>query len=111
MSGVRDAAVQRKIDQALFAPLDWGIDLMQKQDARANPPCTKPTILGSQPKIGINGPRLVVGPVRTAGDVLFPPRLQLPHFNVNIDLRTGNVLTADEVFRPETLLATGSRRY
>ncbi|GAA4616421.1 hypothetical protein GCM10023195_73030 [Actinoallomurus liliacearum] len=107
VSGVRDATVQRKIDQALFAPLDWGIVLMQKQDAEANPPCTKPTILRSQPKIGINGPHLASVQYALPATYCSPLDYQLPRITVNVDLRTGNVLTADEVFRPETLRQDG----
>ncbi|MCO6010183.1 serine/threonine protein kinase [Actinoallomurus purpureus] len=107
VNGVRNAAVQRKIDQALFAPLDWGIVLMQKQDAQANPPCTKPTILRSQPQIGINGPRLASVQYALPAVYCSPLDYQLPRINVNVDLRTGKALTAADVFRPETLRRDG----
>jgi hypothetical protein len=105
--GVRDATAQRKIDQALFAPLEWSIAEMQKQDAEANPPCTKPTILHSRPEIGMSGPHLASVQYALPATFCSPLDYQLPRVNVNVDLRTGKALTADDVFRPETLSPSG----
>ncbi|HZE34522.1 MAG TPA: hypothetical protein VE198_24190, partial [Actinoallomurus sp.] len=105
--GVRDATAQRKIDQALFAPLEWSIAEMRKQNAEANPPCTKPTILHSRPEIGMSGPHLASVQYALPATFCSPLDYQLPRVNINVDLRTGKALTADDVFRPETLSPSG----
>jgi hypothetical protein len=107
VSGVRDAAVQRKIDQGLFAPLDWAIKEMQTATAQHKPPCTKPTVLRARPEVGMSGPRLAS--VQYALPITFcaPLDFQMPRVNANVDLRTGKALTADDVFRPETLTSSG----
>ena len=103
VSGVRDAAAQRRIDQALFAPLEWSIAEMRKQDAEASPPCTKPTVLHANPRSACTAQHLRRSSTRSRDVLLWPLDYQLPRVNVNVDLRTGKALTADDVFRPETL--------
>jgi serine/threonine-protein kinase len=107
MAGLRDAGLQRRINDALFAPLDMGIGVLRKGDADAAPPCTKPTVLDAKPTIGLRGKRLLSVQYALPKQACFLLDFSLPNVVVNIDLRTGKALTATDVFRPETLTSTG----
>lgn len=59
VTGARGAAVQRGINDALRGPLEWSIGEMKRWTDQADPPCTKPTVVGARPEIGLRGPRLL----------------------------------------------------
>jgi serine/threonine-protein kinase len=107
VTGLRDAALQRRINDALFGPLDLGIAELRQANAEAVPPCTKPTVLDSKPAIGLRGKRLLSVRYSLPKQGCFDANFDLPDIVVNIDLRTGKALTATDVFRPETLTSTG----
>ena len=107
VTGVRDAALQHRINDALLGPLDWGIGVLRQAGANAVPPCTRPTVLDAKPVVGLHGEQLLSVryslPKRQCFQLDFP----LPDVVVNVDLRTGKALTATDVFRPETLTPRG----
>jgi Protein kinase domain len=107
VTGLRDGALQRRINDALFAPLDLSIAELRKADADAVPPCTRPTVLDSKPTIGLRGKRLLSVRYSLPKQGCFLATFDLPDIVVNIDLRTGKALTATDVFRPETLTSSG----
>jgi Protein kinase domain len=108
VTGLRDAALQRRINNALIDPLDLGIGELRQLDAEAKPPCTRPTVLNSNPVIGLRGKRLLsVRYSLPKKGCFIADDFQLPDIVVNVDLRTGRTLTATDVFRPETLTPTG----
>jgi serine/threonine-protein kinase len=107
VTGLRDAGLQRRINDALFGPLDLGIAELREANAEAVPPCTKPTVLASKPAIGLRGKRLLSVRYSLPKVGCFDANFELPDIVVNIDLRTGKALTATDVFRPETLTSTG----
>jgi hypothetical protein len=59
VTGLRDAALQRRINNALIDPLDLSIGELRQVDAEAEPPGTRPTVLDSNPVIGLRGKRLL----------------------------------------------------
>jgi serine/threonine-protein kinase len=107
VTGLRDAGLQHRINDALFGPLDLGIAELRQANAEAVPPCTKPTVLASKPAIGLRGKRLLSVRYSLPKVGCFDANFDLPDIVVNIDLRTGKALTATDVFRPETLTSTG----
>jgi len=107
VTGVRDPALQRQANAALLDPLEWAVGELKEEYAKANPPCTKPTVLGSKPELGLRGPRLVSVRYELPKETCFPIDYMLPHVAVNVDLRTGKALTAEQVFRPTTLTTSG----
>jgi serine/threonine-protein kinase len=107
VNGVKDPTVQRRVNAALLGPLDWAVDELRQQTAQANPPCTKPTVLNARPELGLRGPRLITVRYELPKQTCFPLDYELPHVTVTVDVRTGKALTADEVFRPETLTPDG----
>ena len=107
VTGVPDAAVQRKVNEVLLGPLDWAVEEMRAQTANAQPPCAKPTVLQARPEIGLRGPRLLSVRYELPMTFCFAADYELPRVALNVDLRTGKALTAEEVFRPETLTTSG----
>jgi serine/threonine-protein kinase len=107
VAGVRDPAAQRRVNAALLGPLDWAVEELRQQTAQANPPCTKPTVLNARPELGLRGPRLITVRYALPKQTCFLADYELPHVTVTVDVRTGKALTADEVFRPETLTPDG----
>jgi Protein kinase domain len=107
VSGVRDPALQRQVNAALLDPLEWAVGEMKQEYAEAKPPCTKPGVLNSQPELGLRGPHLVSVRYALTKQSCFPIDYELPYVAVNVDLRTGKALTAEQVFRPATLTTGG----
>ena len=107
VNGVQDPAVQRRVNAALAGPLDWAAEVLRRQTAQFDPPCTKPTFLNARPEVGLRGPRLVTVRYELAKQTCVPLDYELPHVTVTVDARTGKELTADEVFRPATLTPGG----
>ena len=107
VNGVPDPAVQRRVNAALLGPLDWAAEVLRRQTAQADPPCTKPTAMNARPELGLRGPRLVTVRYELAKQTCFIADYELPHVTVTVDVRTGKELTADQVFRPETLTPAG----
>jgi hypothetical protein len=107
VNGVKDPAVQRRVNAALRDPVDWAVEEMRQETAQADPPCTKPTVLSPRPELGLRGPRLVTVRYAMTKKTCFLADFELPHVTVTVDVRTGKALTADEMFRPETLTPDG----
>jgi hypothetical protein len=107
VTGLRDAALQRRINNALIDPLDLSIGELRQVDAETEPPCTRPTVLDSNPVVGVRGKRLLSVRYSLPKKGCFEANFDLPDIVVNIDLRTGKTLRATDVFRPETLTPTG----
>jgi hypothetical protein len=107
VSGGKDAALRRRVNDALAAPLGWAVDEMRQQTAEAQPPCTKPTVLGARPEIGLRGPHLVTVRYELPKQFCHPLDFELPHITVTVDLRTGRALTGEEVFASGTLTTSG----
>ncbi len=107
VTGVRNAALARKVNDSLFGPFGWAMAQLKAQTARANPPCTSPTVLSARPEVGLRGPKLVSVRYELPKKTCFPLDYELPRIVANVDLSTGKALTADDVFRPETLTPAG----
>ncbi len=107
VTGTRDAAVGRRINDALRYPLEWGIREMRAGDAKADPPCTKPSVLSAKPTTGLRGKWLLSVRYSLPKVPCFPLDFNLLENVVNLDLRTGRTLTATDVFRPQTLTPGG----
>ena len=107
VTGVKDPAVARQVNAALLDPLDWATGQLKQEYAQASPPCTKPSVLAAQPELGLRGPRLVSVRYAMTKQSCHPLDYELPHVTVNVDLRTGKALTAEQVFRPATLTESG----
>jgi predicted Ser/Thr protein kinase len=107
VTGVRDAALRRKIDAALVDPLEWAVSELGAMTARTRPPCTKPSVLGARPLVGLTGPHLVSVEYELPKKQCFLADFELPHVVVTVDLRTGEALAASKVFRAGTLTAGG----
>ncbi|HEU5029723.1 MAG TPA: serine/threonine-protein kinase [Spirillospora sp.] len=106
VSGLHDAALQRRINAELRAPLDELIALAK--DSRRQVACgSTPTTVSVQTRVGLNGPRLVSVRYFQISDWCQKADGSPGGEVVTVDLRTGRRLTAADVFRPGTLTAAG----
>jgi serine/threonine-protein kinase len=107
VSGGKDEALRRRVNDALAAPLEWAVDEMRQMTTRQQPACTKPTVLGAKPEIGLRGPHLVTVRYELPKQFCQPLDFELPHITVTVDLRTGQSLTGDQVFAAGTVTTSG----
>ncbi|WP_119728551.1 serine/threonine-protein kinase [Thermomonospora amylolytica] len=107
ISGLGDAQVQRRLNQALRQPLDWWITWMRDNTGRNRDLCTGSSLVESDVRIGLRGPTLVSVRYDITGDLCYPADGTLPSWAVTVNVKTGRVLTATDVFRPETLTDRG----
>ncbi|MEU9018002.1 serine/threonine-protein kinase [Actinomadura sp. NPDC048394] len=106
VSGLHDAALQRRINAELRAPLDDLIALAK--DSRKQVACgSTPTTVTVQTRVGLNGPRLVSVRYFQMSDWCRQADGSPGGEVVTVDLRTGRRVTASDVFRPGTLTAAG----
>lgn len=111
VSGLRDAALQQRINRALRAPLDRLIKMGREHAARSRTACEgRPTQIYSTVRLGVRGPALVSVRYRLWSDWCQAADGMPAGEVVTIDLRTGRRLTATDVFRPQTLTPTGLSR-
>ncbi|WP_433148524.1 serine/threonine-protein kinase [Actinomadura nitritigenes] len=107
VTGLHDAALQRRINAELRAPLDDLIALAK--ESRKQVACgSTPTTVTVQTRLGLHGPRLVSVRYFQMSDWCQKADGAPGGEVVTIDLRTGRRLTASDVFRPGTLTATGT---
>ncbi|WP_051166426.1 protein kinase domain-containing protein [Amycolatopsis orientalis] len=115
VSGGPDAAVRKRINDALRAPIDKRLKAVR--DARAEPDWQQRfTELGETPAARTTARILLQTPsllsVRYDHDLdsnfLSHPTWRFPE-TVTLDLRTGNLLGPKDVFRPEILTAAGMK--
>jgi serine/threonine-protein kinase len=104
VTGLRDAAIERKVNQVLRAPFDQGIVEMRGFTQRT---CTKPTLVTTKARTGLRGPVLVSVAYGDWGQFCVIANGTVPRAVVTVDLRTGKALTADDIYRPTTLTAAG----
>ncbi|WP_344274585.1 hypothetical protein, partial [Actinomadura napierensis] len=106
VTGLHDAALQRRINAALRAPLDELIALAK--ESRKQVACgSTPTTVTVQTRLGLQGPRLVSVRYFQMSDWCQKADGAPGGEVVTVDLRTGRRITAADVFRPGTLTAAG----
>ncbi|QKG22011.1 serine/threonine protein kinase [Actinomadura verrucosospora] len=106
VTGLHDAALQRRINAALRAPLDDLIALAK--ESRKQVACgSTPTTVTVQTRVGLQGPRLVSVRYFQMSDWCQKADGAPGGEVVTVDLRTGRRLTASDVFRPGALTAAG----
>ncbi|WP_165978035.1 protein kinase domain-containing protein [Actinomadura darangshiensis] len=109
VSGLKDAALQNRINKELRGPLDRLIAMSRA--TALNYGCKgKPVKIGTETTLGIRGPRLVSVRYFQITDNCQQADGSPGGETVTVDLRTGKRLTAADVFLPQTLTAAGIRR-
>jgi serine/threonine-protein kinase len=110
VSGVPDAAVQKKINRALRAPLDGVIKQIQEINGGPGPTSGTPAVIRATARIGVRTDTLlsvsnvVGGEGANAGGSGFTFQRA-----VTIDLRTGREFGARDIWSPSTLTAQGMK--
>ncbi|MDL4772558.1 serine/threonine-protein kinase [Actinomadura xylanilytica] len=107
ISGHRDPAVQRRINQELRAPLDWSIDRIRQATARSRAQCSGQSRVSTAVRMGVRGPSLISVVYKTDNRYCFPADGALPGWAVTLDLKTGRAYTAEDIFKPSTLTSAG----
>ncbi|WP_165964227.1 serine/threonine-protein kinase [Actinomadura sp. KC216] len=107
VSGLKDPALERRINAALRAPLDRLIQMARttRIDCKG-----KPWKLGAETRLGLRGPRLVSVRYFHVSDWCQQADGSPGGETVTVDLRTGRRLTNTDVFRPEALTGAGVAR-
>ncbi|MFC6933052.1 serine/threonine-protein kinase [Actinomadura yumaensis] len=112
ITGLRDGAVQQSANQQLRAPVDWTVQRLSSQTAEVE---TRSMCKGNNStvaltaRMGVKGPSLVSAVYANKSTLCFPVDGVMPGWAVTVDLKTGRALTADDVFKPGTLTASGIR--
>ena len=109
VSGVRDAALLQRINQALRSPLDATIADMRRGTAQSRQYCTRNAEVNTTARIGVKGPKLISVVYRTNVQYCAPADGAMPGRAVTVDLTTGRMLGAEDVFKPDTLTPSGLR--
>ncbi|MFD0906014.1 hypothetical protein, partial [Actinomadura sediminis] len=108
ISGHRDAAVERRINETLRSPLDWTIGRVRAATEQYRSVCVRDSVVEMTARVGVKGPSLI--------SVLYPDNRStlctpadglLPSWAVTVDVETGRAYTADDVFKPGTLTPAG----
>ncbi|MEU8121912.1 serine/threonine-protein kinase [Spirillospora sp. NPDC049024] len=109
VTGLKDPALEHRVNAELRGPLDRLIAASKKQAASID--CKgKPVKLGTETRLGMRGPRLVSVRYFMLSDNCQQADGSPGGEVVTVDLRTGRRLTAADVFQPSTLTADGVRR-
>jgi len=108
VGGLGDPALERRINQALRAPLDRLITIGRASAARLAANCAgRPTTVRTVAETGLRGPRLVSVRYELLSDWCQQADGSPGGEVVTVDLRTGRRLTAADVFLPSTLTPAG----
>ncbi|MEW2352585.1 serine/threonine-protein kinase [Spirillospora sp. NPDC029432] len=107
ITGLRDAAMQERVNKALREPLDWNLNYLRRSSTRAGAACTQDARLSTTTRMGLRGPSLVSAVYKTSARYCAPADGEMPGWAVTVDLKTGRALKADDVFKPGTLTASG----
>ncbi|WP_433327576.1 hypothetical protein [Spirillospora sp. CA-294931] len=108
VSGLPDAAAEKRVNQALHGPIDWAVGwaggtLLPEQRAECK---GKSSIVQTKVRFGLRKQL-----VSTANAIQIIPCYEgeggLPTVTVTVDTKTGKALTADDVFAPKTLEKDG----
>jgi hypothetical protein len=110
VSGLRDPAVEQRVNRELRAPLDAQIERYRTHRTTSSPlgtPTATTTI-----ELGLGGPRLLSVRYRfDAGDKAVLDRTEMfVSQAVTVDLNTGERLRASHILRPEVLTPSGITR-
>jgi hypothetical protein len=109
VTGLRDPALERRVNAELRGPLDRLIASSKRLAASID--CKgKPVKLGTQTRLGLRGPRMVSVRYYMLSDNCQQADGSPGGEVVTVDLRTGRRLTAADVFQPATLTPDGVRR-
>ncbi|MFC5749477.1 serine/threonine-protein kinase [Actinomadura rugatobispora] len=109
VSGIRDAALQQRINQALRGPLDETIASLRRSTREAGAACTQNSEVNTTTRIGLRGPTLISVVYRVRVGYCLPADGQMPGRAVTVNLKTGKVLGSEDVFKPATLTSGGVR--
>ncbi|MFI0353466.1 serine/threonine-protein kinase [Actinomadura sp. 9N407] len=107
ISGHRDPAMQKRINQALRAPLDETIAYLRTSTKEMGAQCTQDAQASTTAKMGLKGPDLISAVYSVKSRYCAPADGVMPGRAVTVNLKTGRALTADDVFLPGTLSASG----
>ncbi|WP_344455662.1 hypothetical protein, partial [Actinomadura kijaniata] len=113
VSGLRDTALQQRVNAALRAPVDRALRIGRQfaSDPAARRACAgKPEKVRTTVETGLSGPRLLSARYDLFSDWCQSADGQPPGEVVTLDLTTGKRLTATDVFRAETLTKAGLAR-
>ncbi|MCQ0019548.1 hypothetical protein [Actinomadura madurae] len=109
VSGLKDAALQRRINAELRGPLDRLIAMSRRISTTLG--CKgNPVKMRTEARLGLRGPRLVSVRYFQVTDNCLQADGSPGGEVVTVDLRTGRRLTAQDVFTPSTLTAAGVAR-
>jgi serine/threonine-protein kinase len=107
ISGHRDPAVQKRLNAALRAPLDETLAYLRTTTKEAAAACIQDAQVSTTVRIGLKGPTLLSAVYKVRARYCAPADGEMPGRAVNVNLKTGRVLTADDVFKAETLTPSG----
>ncbi|WP_412516710.1 serine/threonine protein kinase [Actinomadura madurae] len=109
VSGLKDAALQRRINAELRGPLDRLIAMSRRISTTFG--CKgNPVKIRTEARLGLRGPRLVSVRYFQVTDNCLQADGSPGGEVVTVDLRTGRRLTARDVFTPATLTGAGVAR-
>ncbi|WP_433477557.1 serine/threonine-protein kinase [Spirillospora sp. CA-142024] len=107
VSGLKNPALERRINAELRGPLDRLIAMAKGSKANCQ---GKPIKVGTETRLGLRGPRLVSVRYFMLSDWCQQADGSPGGEVITVDLRTGRRLTAGDVFLPGTLTAGGLAR-